>query len=229
MPRTPRFWGAAFVFLALASGGRADTYYVVVFGAQSKPQRPKYSHSWATFVHVCGADACGPPAPGATIETFTISWLPCKIELTPNRLRPEPGRNFDLSTTFDIVLSECEQVTAFGPYQTDCWLYNKAMEYVRELESGDVRYKTIDVGYQPLKVSNCIHALTSFDREHPRVRIGRTNFGEVASYYVTETYTAHMPCPKQVQCWVADFLGLGRYPIKWRTLEEGRPRPSRED
>src|SRR5205807_7033705 len=79
MIRTNRFWLAAAVLAALGSA-RADTYYVVVFGAQSKPQRPRYSHSWATFVHVRGDCADGPPADAAAVEWFTISWMPCKIE-----------------------------------------------------------------------------------------------------------------------------------------------------
>jgi hypothetical protein len=229
MLRSARFWVAALALLAVAGRVRADTYYVVVFGAESKPQRPKYSHSWATFVHVCGGDVCGPPGPGAQVDWFTISWLPCKLEITPNQLLPEPGVNLDLAKTFEVVLSHCEHVSAWGPYQIDCWLFTKAREHLCELESGRVRYKTIDVAYRPLRVSNCIHALTSFDQEHARVRIGRTNFGEVASYYIARTYESHMICPNQIHCWVADLLGLGNYPIKWRTLEEGRPRPSQED
>src|SRR5437764_2008243 len=101
---------SALAILCLAPAARADTYYAVVFGAQSKPQRPKYSHSWATFVRVPGPD-CGPPAPDAgPPEVFTISWLPSAIELHPNRMLPEPGCNFELHRTFQIVLSQCENV-----------------------------------------------------------------------------------------------------------------------
>src|SRR5437764_6386841 len=95
--------------VALPAAVRADCYYVVVFGAEPKPQRPKYSHSWATFVRIPGCAPCGPPAPDAgPVEWFTISWLPCKVELTVNTLVAEPGRNFDLPTSLDIALSQCE-------------------------------------------------------------------------------------------------------------------------
>src|SRR5438128_6857655 len=47
-----RFLFAATILLLLASFTRADTFYVVVFGAVSDPHRPKYSHSWATFVRI---------------------------------------------------------------------------------------------------------------------------------------------------------------------------------
>ena len=62
MCRTARAWVTAVVLLVAAGGARADTYYVVVFGAEPKPQRPKYSHSWATFVRIPGCAPCGPPA-----------------------------------------------------------------------------------------------------------------------------------------------------------------------
>jgi hypothetical protein len=29
-------------------------YYVLVFGSESRPRRPKYTHSWATLVKVTG-------------------------------------------------------------------------------------------------------------------------------------------------------------------------------
>jgi len=229
MFRGIRSWIAAVALLAVLGSARADTYYVIVFGADSRPLRPKFSHSWATFVRVPGDCPQGPPADTRALEWFTISWMPCKIELTPNRLLPERGTNLDLPASFDVAVEHCEQVSAFGPYQIDEWLYCKAMQHLRELESGTVRYKTVDVGYMPLKVSNCIHALTSFDRSHARVRIGRTNFGEVASYFVAETYRRHIICPSQIHYWVAGVLGLGRYPIKWRTIDDGRPHPRTEN
>jgi len=215
---------------AFLGSARADAYYVVVLRAQTVPQRPKSSHSRATFVRVPGVCARGPPAAEAQpIESFAISWMPCKMELTPNRPLSEPGRNLDLPTSFEAVYAHCECVSAFGPYQIDEWLFCRAKGHLQELESGDVRYKTIDIGYLPLRVSNCIHALTSFDREHARVRIGRTNFGEVASYYVAETYWSHMIFSGQNHPWIAEVLGLCQYPIKWRTIDEGRPHPSSEN
>jgi hypothetical protein len=219
---------AMLVLLAAGGGVRADSYYVVVFGAESKPQRPKYSHSWATFVHVCGDDVCGPPTADAAIEWFTISWLPCKVELTPNRPFAETGRNFDLPTTFDIALAECESVWGFGPYEIDCRLYKEAHAHYCRLQSGRVRYKTLDWERDPRRVSNCIHALTVFIPFHFRVHVGRVNYGAVASWDVTRSYERYIICKNQV-CWVADALGLAQYPIKWRTWDDGRPRPRNED
>src|SRR4051812_38260799 len=107
--------------MLLASGlaARADYFFVIVYGAESKPQRPKYSHSWATFVHV-------PDAQGCPAEWFTISWLNCDGALQPLRLLPEPGRNWGLHETFASVYSYCENVDAFGPYQICPDLYCRA-------------------------------------------------------------------------------------------------------
>ena len=144
--------------------------------------------------------------------------------MTLDAVFAEPGRNLDLSGTFDIVLSQCQRVTAFGPYQICEQLYCRARNHKERLERGEVRYTTTDVVRNTNRVSNCIHALTVFNRENPRLRIGRTNYGVVASYYVTESYWDWIVCPKQVHDWVADLLGLERYPINWRRLEQGPPR-----
>jgi hypothetical protein len=204
--------------LALAAAGRAGDHFVVVFGAESQPPRPQYSHSWAAFVRLpCYAPCPGPP------EVTVISWLPCKVMLTPNSLLPEPGHNFDLPDTFRIVLGQCERVTAWGPYRIEPELYCRATRQAVRLEAGAVRYKTVDWLYDPHDVSNCIHALTVFNEEK-RLRVGRTNFGDVASYYITDSYRQWIVCPHEVYPWVAELLGLGQYPIRWRTLDQGRPR-----
>jgi hypothetical protein len=230
MMRATRFWAAAIATLIALGGARADTYYMVVFGSDSRPMRPRFSHSWATFVRVPGGCPCGPPTPDAApIEWFTISWLPCKVVLTPHTLFAEPGHNFDLAETFDAVLSQCQFVGAFGPYEIDADLYCRAVQKKDRLESGAVRYKTFNHGRNPDRVSNCVHALSEIEEDHLRLHVGRTNFGETASFLITKIHTPHIICPSVVHCWIADLLGLGQYPIKWRTLDEGRPRPRLED
>jgi hypothetical protein len=226
MLRTLRFAGALAVLLAALGTARADTYFVVVFGAQTDPPRPKYSHSWAAFVRLPdGCALCGPPAADAgPPEVVVISWLPCKVVLTPNQLLPEEGRNFDLHATFRIVLSQCEHVMAWGPYAIQEKLFCRAKRQVGRLARGEENYKTIDFGYNVARTSNCIHALTVINPENRRLRVGRTNFGHVASYYIADGYRAWMLNPCREECWVADLLGLGQYPIQWRTLQQGRPR-----
>src|SRR5258708_2515481 len=112
MFRGIRSWIAALALLAVVGGARADTFYVVVFGAHSKPQRPKYSHSFATFVRIPGDCPGGRPADPGAVEVFTISWMPAKIELTPNWPLPEPGINLDLPASLTAAAADCERVTA---------------------------------------------------------------------------------------------------------------------
>src|SRR5262245_20057651 len=52
-----------------------ERYFIIIFGSQSTPKQPKYTHTWATVVKVTGCD--GPGAP--TIEEHTISWLPASL------------------------------------------------------------------------------------------------------------------------------------------------------
>ncbi|MFL5341173.1 MAG: hypothetical protein ACJ8F7_13580 [Gemmataceae bacterium] len=221
MLRTQRLSLAIVALLLPATAARADNYYVIVFGAESKPQRPKFSHSWATFVRLPASE--GPSLAPTPIESFTISWLPQVVVLHPLRLRPEPGANFDLPTTLQAVLSQCEEVAAWGPFEIQERLYCRALRHKQQLEADEIRYKTIDFAHNPNRVSNCIHALTVFNTENRRLRVGRTNFGERASFQVAQSYADWIVNSCQTHCWVADILGLNDYPIKWRSLEEGRP------
>src|SRR5690348_12390269 len=66
-----------------------ERYFMLVFGSQSTPKVPKYTHSWATVVKVieCG----GPEVP--SIEEHTISWLPATLNVRPLSFQVEPGVN----------------------------------------------------------------------------------------------------------------------------------------
>jgi hypothetical protein len=229
MTRTLGLLGGLIALFGLHSPARADSYYVIVFGAQSKPQRPKYSHSWAAFVRVPGEACDGPPPPDAgPPEVVSISWLPRRgVDLQVNALFAEEGFNFDQPATFQIVLEQCEYVSAWGPYQIKPELFRRAVCQAQRLQRGEVQYKTLDYRYNTRYVCNCIHALTYFNDQR-RLRIGRLNFGEVASYYITDSYEDWICNKCRVHSWVADLLGLGQYPIRWRMLQEGRPWPRKE-
>src|SRR5947209_13374239 len=94
--------------LLWAAPARADEYYfVVIFGAESVPKQPRYTHSWATFVKATG---CGPDLNTFRLEAFTISWMPATLDIRPLALLPEPGVNLDLHTSLRYVLSQREEV-----------------------------------------------------------------------------------------------------------------------
>jgi hypothetical protein len=66
------------VLLAANTAQAGVRCYMIVFGAQTHPKIPRYTHTFCTVVRV--AD----PLPGCTdsrMEVYTISWLPRTIGL----------------------------------------------------------------------------------------------------------------------------------------------------
>src|SRR5690349_116884 len=54
----------------------ACRYYLLIFGSQSMPKQPRYTHTWVTFVRV-GPGSSGTP----DIEQHTISWMPATLQI----------------------------------------------------------------------------------------------------------------------------------------------------
>ena len=94
----------------------------------------------------------------------------------------------------------------------------RALRRINELESGQVRYKTNDIGYRSDRVSNCIHGVsTVVDR--PRLRVVSPGWGEVASYSVLLRFEPWVIDPDRVHDWIALAMGLNAYPIHYRAWE----------
>src|SRR5690349_18163739 len=84
--------------LLASSAARADRHYLLIFGSQTQPKIPRYTHTFCTIVRV--AD----PLPGCAnlpLEVHTISWLPATLKVRPFRLHAEPGHNFTLEETLN--------------------------------------------------------------------------------------------------------------------------------
>jgi hypothetical protein len=162
MPKAVRY-AAPLALLLLAGSTRADDfYYVAVFGSQTIPADPDYSHTFAAFVRASGEGPC--PAAFNVEDCFCISWLPANLKVRTCALLPECGHNFGLHETLDNVLRNDDRVSLWGgPYRIDKELYDNARRQVGVLESGEVRYKAVDSGYPADRVSNCIPR-----REHLR-------------------------------------------------------------
>src|SRR4051794_20670459 len=62
--------------VAAAPGVR---YFVLIFGSQSTPWQPRYTHTWATVVKVTQPEGPGQP----TVEEQTISWLSTALVVRP--------------------------------------------------------------------------------------------------------------------------------------------------
>ncbi len=221
-----RFVAAALLaLLLLAASARADEYYdMAMFGAQTTPNDPNYSHTFAAFVRASGDGPC--PTAFTVEDSFTISWLPADLKVRTRALLPECGHNFGLHETLRYVLDSGEHVSMWGPYRINEELYYGALRQVGVLESGEVRYKALDSGYPTDRVSNCIHAVSSSVSGY-RVRVLSPWFGDTASWAILQRFRPHILDTGQTHEWVFAYLQLGCYPLTRRDFEDPRNGPLR--
>jgi hypothetical protein len=213
-PRGLRHWaGLALLAGALlpAAAPAGESYYVIVFGSNRGPFQPDNTHSWATFVRVCG----GPG--GGHLQHHSISWLPETLEVRVRSRRTEPGVNLDLYRTLDWALGDGQRVSMWGPFQIEPELYWSSLHQVERLEGGAVEYKAVDFGYRTERVSNCIHAVSDLAGS-PRARVFIPGYGQAASRVITARLRKFMIEPRQTHPWVAHALGLDHYPIRQRQV-----------
>jgi len=194
-----------------------ERYYLLVFGAQTTPKLPRFTHTWVTVVRVA------PAAPGCrpAVEAHTIIWLPEKVFI--NTLWPcvEPGRNFTLDETMRVVLGQCERVSLWGPYEIPPGLYRKALIQKGFMESGAMGYQCIDtIGEAGLtgRGSNCIHAISDADSLFGRQAYPLAFFGDAASVQILRQLVIRgaVPDVQTTHDWLIPELGLDRYPVTRR-------------
>jgi hypothetical protein len=195
-----------------------EAYYVCVFGSQCVSVDPDGAHSFAVFVRATWD--CRAPG-SCRLEAHSISWLSARMCSRALTLLPECGHNFDFHTTLRYVLENDERVSVWGPYRIHPDLYCRALDQIRLLESGQVKYKSIDTGHPSDRVCNCIHALSSVVDGH-RVCVLSPSWGETASYNVTKRYGPWILDGGRTHDWVAYALRLNCYPIVYRDWEHPR-------
>jgi hypothetical protein len=210
------------LILCAAPAWAGDHYYVIIFGSQSTPKLPRYTHTWATFIRACDNDGDVYRSP---LQVDTISWLAADLEVRPFRLRAEPGRNLDLETTLHVVFATHQRVSEWGPYEISPRFYEEAMHQKDRLESGQVKYKAIDPTWGPRAqfVSNCIHAITDLDPNRGRFYYSELRrFGEEASHFAAYRLLQSEQVVNQGQDlgWIEERLGLHQYPIVNRPYPE---------
>jgi hypothetical protein len=192
----------------------AHEFYMLIFSAQRALNRPKYTHTFATFVKTRGRDASSGPH---LLESHTISWLAAKKKVCLFRLWPEPGANLDLTTSLEWALSVQARISMWGPFQIRKAFYDKALIQKARLESGTIQYKVFDAGYRPAAASSCIHGVCDIDRDRGLLWTW-LRYGESASQHIAIFFLPWMICPEQTHPWVGDRLGLSDYPIILREL-----------
>jgi hypothetical protein len=193
-----------------------ERHYILIFGSQSTPPRPRQAHSWATVVKVTCAGT------GPQIEEQTISWYPRTLDIDPLKLRVEPGANLDLHFTIEEVLRQNERVSLWGPYETWHGAYQRFLTQKAFLECGTVGYQCVDTIGEAARLGNglnCIHALTDMDPQFNRQRYPLIFFGDAASHNVVRQLHARpvLIRPQVTHDWLIPALGLERYPIYRRT------------
>jgi hypothetical protein len=231
MPRTEDFMRFSLLLsLFLACFGwqsvarSEEHYYVILFGSQSTPRLPRYTHTWGTFVKASGE---GEDSSKYHIdEVFTISWLPADLVVRSLRVRAEEGVNLDLEATLAYVLPR-ERVSEWGPFQISQIFYDRAVERQAELESGAVKYEAIDPNFGPRVsyVSDCIHGITDLDPDYGRSYYREVRrFGEAATHWVAYqfVYRGRRINLEENLDWINERLGLDNYPIVHRPPPERR-------
>jgi hypothetical protein len=191
-----------------------ERYYIMIFGAQSTPKFPRWTHCWATVVKVI--EQPGGAAP--TIESHTISWFPASLWVKPWWFHVEPGTNLDLHATTEEVHRHHERVSMWGPYETWHGLYRRFTVQKQFMESGEVGYQCIDtVGEAPKNGTgcDCIHAMSDMDPIFDRRRYPLTYFGEAASRNIVRQVRQRpiLINPDQTHDWLIPALGLDCYKI----------------
>jgi hypothetical protein len=194
-----------------------ERYFILVFGSQSTPKRPKYTHSWATVVKVTGCD--GPGAP--TVEEQTISWMPASLDIKPLSFHVEAGANLTLHFTIEEMLRNKERVSVWGPYEVGPGLFYRFGVQKGFMESGRVAYQCIDSLGEARSGAgcDCIHAVTDMDPLFARNRYPLSYFGDSASLHIVRQIQTRpiIICPEADHGWLLPLLGLDSYPIERRS------------
>ncbi len=193
-------------------------YFIILFGGQSIPFRPRTAHTWATFVKAT-------PTPDGTpaIESFTISWLPYDGDVHPSRIFcVVEGRNFTLEETLALAFANKARVSHWGPYEISADWYARAENQKRLLESGSVRYRVLDSFGFNMKIMHCVRAVIETNdvipsRPQPVFQIGEPGTSRVARRYLRhgEFLGNGLTHP-----WVISAIGLDQYPIVKRRSGE---------
>jgi hypothetical protein len=202
-------------FWLTAAARGEEHYFMVVFGAQRDAKRPKYSHSFGTFVKTTGD---GPSVRDHAAVYHTISWLPATLDIHPLRLRPECGVNLDLHASLRLAGALNEKVARWGPFEIHKTLYDESLRQYARLSSGAVLYNAYDRPFRPDVANNCIHALSDTDLTQPKLHVGATHFGHEASRRITRHFSAFIIDPCTRHEWLSERLGLNAYPIAVREL-----------
>lgn len=138
--------GATQAHRGAKQSGLHGRYYLIVWSYQGPDDDVVHSHTFTSFYR-------GDDLARGVLRPATISWLPASGVVQP--LGAERGRNFSLDETLQNACHAERSVKAWGPYEVKPALYERALQRVRLLQSGRIRYSMINGAPQAM---NCIKA-----------------------------------------------------------------------
>ena len=140
--------------------------YLAIFAGQTDPYKPQKTHTFATVLR--GSQA------------KTISWLTATMKVRGLAVRPEAGTNWSLADTLAWCGENGMGVSVWGPYPVSEEFCAKFDSAACRLESGLIRYKSLDALRPNHQAMNCVHAVQSvaLDRMKP---VGTFGYGEPAT------------------------------------------------
>jgi len=197
----------------------AERFYVVLFGSESTPRIPRFSHSWCVVVHVTEQGEGCPPR----IETHTISWMPSTLQIRCWSPRIERGENLGLQETLRWAQGTGQRIAQWGPCECRPELFYRLATQHQFLESGRIGYQCIDTMGEAFRTGNgcdCIHAITDADPEFNRAHYRLIGFGIPASRFIASELRCRdmLINPDYTHEWLNQVLGLNAYRIDehWR-------------
>jgi len=196
-----------------------ERYYILVFGSQSTPRVPRYTHTWATVVKTVEAPGCAPQV----AEVHTISWMPASLDIHPWQFTPEPGRNLELHETIRMALDFGEHIAMWGPYEIHPRGYRRFLLQKAYMESGRVGYQCIDTLGEGANGSgcDCIHAVTDMDPQFERGYYRLSRFGIAGSHFVVrQLFERDLLVSGETHSWLDGPLGSCQYPIDHRVYTD---------
>jgi hypothetical protein len=186
----------------LAEGeNKKDRYFIVAFAMQDKWNRPEFSHSFISVIHLF-AEGRKPglrtgfrrgKIKGRNFEAFTISWLPHDFDTNPhlcvfdgfgsrlfatrNKCPISVGRNFTLAETLQLAVNDKNAVCMWGPYEIKKEAFDLGVKRKRLLDGGTIRYRADDRLYRKDRVAiNCFHAMAGLYELYPNGGLFGTGF-----------------------------------------------------
>jgi hypothetical protein len=178
-----------------------DRYFIIPFAYENRGNKPEFSHSFISVVHVFSDDKQPKVTAGLTkreykdrqFEVFNISWLPHDFPTNPHlcvfdgfgsRLFPTKnmcptsiGKSFPLDATIKLAVDVKNAIGMWGPYEVKKEVFDLGVRRKRLLDTGTIKYRADDrLTRKDRTAINCFHAIAGLDDLFPNGGLFGTGF-----------------------------------------------------